>query len=118
MNRGGVRSLALFAVLTVFSLLLVSGGPRLIGHAEEKGPKLIEVPVPRFVALSQAPQRAGETGLAGQGAQQLHRRFASSVRQGARPPLRVVSDANGNVLCRANYLHAVYQAFSLGDGFV
>lgn len=34
-----------------------------------------------------------------------------------KPDTAVCSDANGNVLRQETYLRAVYQAFSLGDGF-
>lgn len=118
MNRSGVRSFALFSALIAFALLLAGGGPRLIGHAEGYHPELIDVSVPLPAALSQAPQRSEETGVINPAVQMLQRRVTTSAQREACPPARVISDANGNVLRCQSYLHTVYQAFSLGDGFV
>lgn len=118
MNRGGLRSLALLSVFFVFALLLVSGGPRLIGHANEYDAALTEVSVPLCAVLSRAPQRPEETGLGEQGTPMIQRRSVSCVSHEMRPQRHVVSDANGNVIRCQSYLRAVYQAFSLGDGFV
>lgn len=118
MNKNGMRTIALFSVLVAFALLLASGGSRLIGHTDEYQSEMIEVSVPLRAALTQAPRQIEETGIAGPGMQIMQRHAASRVQQEMRPPLRVVSDANGNVLRCRSYLHTVYQAFSLGDGFV
>ena len=118
MRRNGVRSLVLLSVLIVFSLLLVGGGPRLIGHADGDETGVIAAAVPLRAALSQVPQGHEETVLHRQSAPQPQRREIVSDQHDMHMPERVISDANGNVLRCVSYLRAVYQSFSLGDGFV
>ena len=118
MERNGARSFVLICVLIVFSFLLVSGGPRLIGHADEYGTDAVVPAAPLRAAITQAPQRIAESGLAEHAAPRLLRREMLAIRRDMRIPVRVISDANGNVLRCVSYLHAVYQSFSLGDGFV
>jgi len=118
MGRNGVRSLVLLSAMIVFSLLLAGGGPRLIGHADEYETGVMASVIPLRCALSQAPQGNGETGLLRQSGSQPQRRAMAVDRQYNPMPERVISDANGNVLRCSSYLRAVYQSFSLGDGFV
>ena len=118
MTKRSERSLVLFAMIFVFACLLLSGGSRLIGHEGEA------VPVQRAgvsgvsSAFSAAPAPLFEMGL-----EPVHR--AETIRDAraeapgsAAPAARVACDANGNVLSGKSYLRAVYQAFTLGDGFV
>jgi len=119
MERSCVRSLWLASALIVFSLLLVVGGPRLIGHADDYGTGVTVSAIPLSAAISQAPQRAEEeTGLSNKPVSQMKRLASVPVQPDRRLPAQVVSDANGNVLRCDSYLHTVYQSFSLGDGFV
>lgn len=118
MSRNSGKTLALAVVLFVFSCLLISGGPRLVGHADECRAESIRAPIPVAAALSAAPERQGETALQALRALALQRQSVVSNAEERQPPIRVCSDANGNVLRCGTYLHTVYQAFSLGDGFV
>ena len=118
MVQNSVRSLALLSVLIAFAFLLASGGPRLIGHADEFRPYDQEITAALSASLSQAPQKLEETMLAERSAVRLQREVAMKADRDIRIPAFVVCDANGNVLRCGSYLHEVYQAFSLGDGFV
>lgn len=118
MSRNNGRSLALVVVLLVFSCLLISGGSRLIGHTSECRTETIRVSWPVAAALSSVPESQGETALQAQRAFALQRQSGAACAEDERPPACVCSDANGNVLRCRTYLHTVYQAFSLGDGFV
>ena len=117
MRKRSERSFVLFAMIFVFSCLLLSGGSRLIGHEEGEHVQLEDVS-PVRAAFSAAPAPQGEMGLAPSGG--TEDRIAAKAKAPGREsmPARVVCDANGNVPSGASYLRAVYQAFSLGDGFV
>lgn len=118
MQRNGVRSLALLSVMIAFAFLLLCGGSRLIGHADELRPYQQELRVVLDAAFSQAPQKAEETMLAERNDLRLQRGVAIKADREYRIPAFVICDANGNVLRCGSYLREVYQAFSLGDGFV
>ena len=118
MRRRSERSLVLFAAIFVFACLLLSGGPRLIGHEETGSPTPCareSLPDARLCAMP-APQ--AELAVSLRSAAPLQRSAgAHSVQQHA-PRAAAITDANGNILHGLSYLHEVYQAFSLGDGFV
>jgi len=118
MTKRSERSLVLFAVIFVFACLLLSGGSRLIGHEGEAIPVQMGDVSGGSSAFSAAPAPLCETGLeSGSQAETIRDARAETPRHAA-PAARVACDANGNVLGSRSYLHAVYQAFTLGDGFV
>jgi len=117
MRKRSERSLVFFAVIFVFACLLFSGGSRLIGHeGEESVPvQSVSAAAAQFCAMPAPDAPVGHTPVLGIA---LRRELSQTHQQGDQPRALVCSDANGNVLGSASYLHAVYQAFSLGDGFV
>lgn len=118
MRNRSERSLVLFAVIFVFACLLLSGGSRLIGHAGEDVPmQMADVSQVRS-ALSAAPAPLCEMGLEPIREAETIRDAGENAPEHDAPAVRVACDANGNVLGSDSYLHAVYQAFSLGDGFI
>ena len=118
MTKRSERSLMLFAVIFVFACLLLSGGSRLIGHAAEDVPvQMADVSRVRS-ALSAAPAPLCQMGLEPVRKKETIRDAGEKAPEHDAPAARVACDANGNVLGSDSYLHAVYQAFSLGDGFV
>ena len=116
MRKRGERCFVLLPLLIVFCCLLLSGGSRLIGC---EGEETVYVQPPAILrsALCSAPAQAEQTGCdpARDRADKLQSTAASMIHD--EPDTYVCSDANGNVLRRQTYLRAVYQAFSLGDGF-
>jgi len=118
MRKRSERSIVLLAVIFVFACLLLSGGSRLIGHEGEES----HVPVPSTCAvhsqLCAMPAPDAPVGHAPVLCAALRKVLSETQQQAEQPRAFVCSDANGNVLGSASYLHAVYQAFSLGDGFV
>ena len=117
MRKRGERCFVLLPLLIVFCCLLLSGGSRLIGREGEEmvhsQPTVILCSV-----LCSAPAQAEQTGCDPDcdRADKMQSMAASMIHD--EPDTYVCSDANGNVLRRQTYLRAVYQAFSLGDGFV
>ena len=118
MRNRSERSLVLFAVIFVFVCLLLSGGSRLIGHEDEVIPvQMADVSgVPS--AFSAAPAPLCEMGLEPICKSETIRDARADTPDCSLPCARVICDANGNVISGTSYLRAVYQAFSLGDGFV
>lgn len=117
MRKRSERSLVLFAVFFVFACLLLSGGSRLIGHEERASVQIADVSGVA-AAFSAAPSQRSETGVDPVHREASPREDKAEAPQGPAPCARVICDANGNVLGSVSYLRAVYQAFSLGDGFV
>lgn len=98
-----------------FFCLFLSGAQRLISVQE--APKEEERTVHRAylcASVSSAPEAGTQVKSENFDVQQLH---AHPLRP-QDPIKKIGSDANGNVLAGArSYLHIVYQAFPLGDGF-
>lgn len=116
MRKRGERCLVLLTLLIVFCCLLLSGGSRLIGREGEETRPPLSPAVLRSVLCS-APISAGETGCLQKKEHPVRTQTADASIASDEPGISVCSDANGNVLGRQTYLHTVYQAFSLGDGF-
>lgn len=118
MKRRSEHSLLLFSALIVFSCLLVSGLPRLIGHEAAKD--AIPIPVSSRVppVLCSAAEAHTQSCAADRAEHDETVRFGGICSVIRNPQISVCSDANGNVLVSGTYLHAVYQSFALGDGFV
>lgn len=110
----------LFACVAVaFLCLLLSGASRLIGHTEAAQPAL-PISAARNAYLCSTPVSAQEAD--GQSGRSTLPDSPWARRDPPRPCRlngmpAAVRDANGNVLFSKTYLRAVYQAFSLGDGF-
>lgn len=119
MNRLHMRSVALAFSLFVFTCLLVTGGYRLVGHecAQEQFHRDEPVVAVRGL-LCAPPEQRPEVSLTMQREKALQSAGYSVYMRCQRPCACVCSDANGNILGSESYLHAVYQLFSLGDGFV
>ncbi|MBQ2990970.1 MAG: hypothetical protein IJD60_06735 [Clostridia bacterium] len=117
MNRS-VRKMVFAAAVTLFVCLFLSGSPRLIAGREElpeTRPLHSVCAVPSY--LTNGTVRHEENGCASFGEQTLQRRPFSVVVRCQDPVNPVLSDANGNVLGCRSYMHEVYQAFVLSDGF-
>ena len=116
MRKRGERYLVLLPLLIVFFCLLLSGGSRLIGREGEEL-TLTHPPLTLRSALCSEPAQAEQTGFdsARDRADGMQIAVAPIIHD--EPDTSVCSDANGNVLRQETYLRAVYQAFSLGDGF-
>ena len=112
------RSLTLSVLLFVFVCLLLSGGGRLIGSSSEAAPDSCRHQMPVRAALTSVPAPCSELGEAPDRGQSAPRFTAAPAPESLNLHLRVLCDANGNVLGGKTYLHTVYQAFTLGDGFV
>lgn len=118
MARRSGRSLIFLLLGFAFFCLLLSGGSRLIGAQGEEEPVSGQTASLVRAAFVSAPAPKAETGAAQQREQSVQRHAQAPAPQ---PPILsglTECDANGNVLRGASYLHAVYQAFALGDGFV
>ena len=118
MTKRSERSRVLFAVIFVFACLLLSGGSRLIGHAGEDVPVQMVDAAMVSAAFSAAPAPLCQMGLEPIREAETIRDAGENAPEHDAPAVRVACDANGNVLGSDSYLHAVYQAFSLGDGFI
>lgn len=117
MTKKGERSLLLFVMLFAFVCLLLQGGGRLIAGEDENQIPLRQISSIR-AALCNAPQHrphAGDPVIKSV----VHRRMPIATVLDRQASGRCVpSDANGNVLLARTYMRAVYQAFTLDDGFV
>lgn len=117
MRRRNEQSLVLLCALVVFACLLIAGRSRLVGYeVEENALPSAAGPVLR-AALCSAPAAPQETGGMEQQTSADKRQSDSTVCASPTPQPLALCDANGNVLGNQTYLHAVYQAFALGDGF-
>ena len=116
MRKRDERCFVLLPLLIVFCCLLLSGGSRLIGREGEELAQSLPVSVLRGVLCS-APAQTEQTSCdpARDHTDKAQIMVASMIHD--EPDISVCSDANGNVLRCQTYLRAVYQAFSLGDGF-
>ncbi|MBQ4264679.1 MAG: hypothetical protein IJB85_04125 [Clostridia bacterium] len=118
MEKKAERSIVLLAVLFVFACLLLSGGWRLIGTSCEASPDSVRQQMPVRAAITSMPAPCSELGAAPTRGQIALRFVAAPASENLNLSLCVLCDANGNVLAGKTYLHTVYQAFTLGDGFV
>lgn len=117
MAKKSERTLLLWCMIFAFACLLLHGGGRLIAGGEE--PLIPERPVSAVRALlCNAPQPRPQTGavtLKSAAARRVHTESAPDHRASDHS---VPSDANGNVIASRTYMRAVYQSFTLDDGFV
>lgn len=117
MRKRSERSLVLLSVMFVFACLLIAGGSRLVGHEEQEAPLSAAAGTLVRAALCSAPSEQQETCGTVRQEQGNRRHEVPSVVDNPPPQALALCDANGNVLREQTYLHAVYQAFALGDGF-
>lgn len=112
------RSVMLCVCILLFSGLLLCGGTRLIGSQQEEAPR--DRMVVKAAYLCSAPPQNQETQQGVQEQPKGERTDAAlvAVVSPGNPSITLKRDANGNVLFHKSYLKTVYQAFSLGDGFV
>ena len=114
------RSALLVGLFVAFVCLLISGFPRLIARTQE--PCALPDPATMRAAMIGAPaaQTGGETGTSEMAATmpRAERPKSCAMRLVGERALALRCDANGNVLGHRSYLHTVYRAFALGDGFV
>lgn len=117
-GQKGQKIIFTFAVLA-FSCLLLSGGSRLIAVPQEPGIPIL--PAQSWLEASLTCPPASETGAVQAPSVHEKRCLAQSS---AFLDVKEIdfqlpqTDANGNVLRHASYMHAVYHVFVLGDGFV
>ena len=118
MARKSARSMLLFCMLFAFACLLLGGGWRLVGTAQEDD--LIPARPYASIRASFSPAQARENERAsvvkGESTVQRMHRMPAQDHQALNH--LVPSDSNGNVLAAGTYMRAVYQAFALDDGFV
>lgn len=111
------RSILLLSMVFAFICLLLGGGWRLVG-----GQKDDPVPVRPYAsiraALSSAEAAPVHSASLMRRASGMARMHVSPAQEYQNLKRLVLSDANGNVLAAGTYMRAVYQAFTLDDGFV
>ena len=118
MTRKSEQKLLLACMLFVFACVILSGGWRLVGGQ----PQADLIPARNYVqiraVLSPAPAQPSQSVS-------LVRRENGMQRMPVAPtPVNrtlyhsIASDSNGNVIAAGTYMRAVYQAFTLDDGFV
>ncbi len=118
MSRRNERSWLFFLICFAFSVLLLSGGARLIGSRESEKAVPIQAQTIVRAAWISAPAPREETGAPQQRGQSVQRQETAAVPESPVPHRPEACDANGHVLKSRSYLRTVYQAFTLGDGFV
>ena len=119
-NRDARSVLLLMCLSVAFFCLLISGFPRLIAGGEESPMQMDKTVMHAAMIGAPAPNMNGETG-SGENIEprpRAERPAACALRIDGGQPIALRSDANGNVLGHRSYLHTVYRAFALGDGFV
>ena len=116
--RSAIRSFGFAVSVFVFVCLLITGSPRLIAREEtDAGPAPVReiCDVPSRMTSGVSP--AANSACGAQREQQLQRKADALIFEQTEPVMKVLSDANGNVLGCRSYMHEVYQAFVLSDGF-
>ncbi len=99
----------------VFCCLFLAGAQRLISVQEAPREEQHVVHQAYLCAAAPSTPEAGRQANSGHFDVQELRAHLLCTQE---PIIKVGSDANGNVLVGArSYLHIVYQAFPLGDGF-
>lgn len=117
MAKKSERKLLLFVMLFAFACLLLHGGGRLI--ASEEAPLIPARPVSAIrAAICDAQVQRPQTGAVALKSAAARRMHAAPAPQIQASDHSVPSDANGNVIASKTYMRAVYQAFTLDDGFV
>ena len=119
MIRRNVRSYVFSVMMFAFICILLTGGSRLIGcdiQQQETQPLAVLRLVP--AALCQAPASQAQSSAGNVRSYEPDRQTAVPMAAYPQPDRLVLSDANGNVIGHRSYMHEVYQAFALGDGFV
>ena len=119
MKKRNMRSYMFSFMMFAFVCLLLSGGSRLIG-CDVQSPETEPLAAVRLVPamLCQAPSTRAQEGAGCPRMYTPDRQTAVPVVVYRQPEITVLSDANGNVIGHRSYMHEVYQAFALGDGFV
>ena len=117
---GGQAVSRLFLSLCAFALVCIalSGAPRLIGGEEDA-----QMPARQAAAqaclTAPAPDGVQESATKSDVRARSGEETAQVAHLSVAPAPELRRDANGNVLAAGtSYLHAVYWAFALGDGFV
>lgn len=119
--RRKTRFVGRFCLLGALLLVVFfGGGRRLIAGGETEAAQRANPVASLSAALCSSPAQQTSSPSpfkARRDAENPERICGLSAQAAVVPPLRGV-DANGNVLTHRNYLHALYQVFALGDGFV
>lgn len=118
MAKKGERSLLLLCMLFAFACLLLSGGWRLVGSAQEDDLIPVRTYASIRTVLTNAGMRAEESASPVRRTPAAARMHVLPAQDHQALKNSVLSDANGNVLLGRTYMRAVYQAFALDDGFV
>ncbi len=117
MKRTSWQSVYFAAAMLVFMSLLITGGSRLIATPESEA-REYTAHVHAEASLICPPESVRESLVTGRQDEKFSADGAvacSECREIRRP---LLTDANGNIVTYRSYIHAVYQAFALGDGFV
>ena len=118
MPRKREQSLVLALVCFAFLGLLLSGGSRLIGAQDRAKAATERADALQRASFVSVPAPKAETGTAHQRGPVVQRCVCARLQESPAPDSLAACDSNGNVLKSRSYLHEVYQAFVLGDGFV
>jgi len=119
MKNRTLKSEAFLVCMLFFVFLLIAGSHRLIGGSSES-----ENPVPFTSVAAVSSAFTAIPAVRAESSSPVSRTSSLSKQcicvATVRPPIQlsVLSDANGNVLGHRSYIHEVYQAFVLNDGFV
>ena len=114
------RTVMFSLFVLAFSVLLLSGAPRLIAADAQEISPVCERVVPAYLCSSSSAQNLAELDADTSRracAREEYAEIASSVASGMLNRL-LIADANGNILAAVSYMRSVYQSFALGDGFV
>ena len=118
MKKTSLQDVFFAFAIFVFLSLFITGGSRLIAMPEPEEQEY-KTTIRIEASLICPPQRVGESFAACRQEEETSvsdAAYCYEYQEGFRRPL--ATDANGNIVMCGSYMHAVYQAFALGDGFV
>ncbi|MBR5302839.1 MAG: hypothetical protein IKU38_08395 [Clostridia bacterium] len=118
MGRKSERKLLLACMLFVFACVILSGGWRLVAANAQEAPLPVRSYAQIRAVLSAAPAQPSQTVSPVRRDAGMQRMHIAPAPENRTLNLSVASDSNGNVLAGGTYMRAVYQAFTLDDGFV
>ena len=118
MGRKSERKLLLVCMLFVFACVILSGGWRLVAIQTPEEPVPVRPYAQIRAVISAAPMQPSQTVSPVRRETSMQRMHIAPAPENRILNHSVASDSNGNVLASGTYMRAVYQVFTLDDGFV